>query len=458
MQGQSGGMEARSEVFLAAPYRTALNTRTLAVASATEQVAELLRQAVSQTGGIATAEPAYQWSTSEAPSTDSELRYGTLDDDLVPMSARPLLTLHLNQGFLSGEAAVPPESRKHFRILSAHAEYYDSTIAVLWIRAVVDNDRLEHDLMDAMDRRTTDLCARIVGAVQPLEFEMLSKLRSLAKELKCSELFLDDSESVVFADAPFVVGQRDAHSRLLWTSRVIHVAEIEQTDARAALEKWAGQSLDAGRAVSVSSNQLYPMYGNSVSVGPRPDLLSETLVRTWLPLLAGYALQDVLGASLRELFLTVSSSKYMSSSLMAKVDKTVSFLSYSRIEYYEFTHGLQGVRRSAAFTFLREWQFEERSQLLDKRQSALLGAVSSAVEARNRRYATLVEAALALIGGTALLDLALSLLSFARSGAAEEDSVPGLVDIAQWAGADLSLYVIMVGLGLLLLLVVRSRK
>ena len=52
----------------------------------------------------------------------------------------------------------------------------------------------------------------------------------------------------------------------------------------------------------------------------------------------------------------------------------------------------------------------------------------------------LVEAALTMIGGLALLDFAVNLLNFSRTPGLALDTLPGLVDIAQVISEDALLY------------------
>ena len=109
-------------------------------------------------------------------------------------------------------------------------------------------------------------------------------------------------------------------------------------------------------------------------------------------------------------------------------------------EYEDTMLGVQGLRRVTMRTYMQAWGFENLIKTIERRIASVDVLVHAALQRRNLRYTRLVEAALTMIGGLALLDFAVNLLNFSRTPGLALDTLPGLVDIAQVISEDALLY------------------
>lgn len=110
----------------------------------------------------------------------------------------------------------------------------------------------------------------------------------------------------------------------------------------------------------------------------------------------------------------------------------------------------QGLRRRVAEGLLESWEFDRLVARLDMRSDMVATLMANRKARLDRRYQTVIQAVLAIVGAVALLDLALSLVATALTnvdGLVGEWEF-GLLSLVRLVGADA---VVSIGLALFLL-------
>jgi hypothetical protein len=168
-------------------------------------------------------------------------------------------------------------------------------------------------------------------------------------------------------------------------------------------------------------------------------------------------LHDVLNKILKRDFLKVSQKRVASTKVIRAANRTRSFVEFLDNEFTDLILGLQGLRQATAKQYLEVWHYKTLVDSVQRRKKAVADAVDTAYKEKQGRYARIVEAVLAGIGGVAVLDFSINLFAFARQSKDADDPFWGLVDAARLLPVDLTLDLAIIFLLLVLILVAKKQ-
>lgn len=436
-----------------APFRTGINLNSLASMSSTSEVVARINSSLNAVqqflpGGIA-------WEVPWEKDSECELHYSELSEDLVPFSATPLLRLHISNDRMNSTAKefCSGEQIQVDSVDDCFIEYYDNTVAILFIDVKLSFTKEMSEGFHHLDKWSTNFCAALINQVSTYEKHIV---QSLTNKKNKHDIFLrPESFRVFFDQATQDEEAVDALHKMLWVTR-IYINEKEETNMEL-LEAWTQNADLESKGKLVGQARIAFCIGNSVA-------LSEITAKEYAALLSAmsictyfYVLHDVINRNLKAVFFSLSNGKSASISVITKVNKIRGHVEFIENEFSDVLLGLQGLRSKVANHLLDTWNYSDLVDSVGKKKRAVGKMVDFSLQEKQGRYARVVEAILAAIGGVAVLDFALNLFSFSSNSEIPQDSIPGLVDAVRHLPPDGALYFIIAVLISILFLVFSKR-
>lgn len=268
---------------------------------------------------------------------------------------------------------------------------------------------------------------------------------------------LTDAASAVLETARSAIGATGGMGRLAWVQRTLIT-----TDAALA-RRWTARAgtvhdvrLD-GYDDALDADALVLGWGDNALIGSMPSLRSEDV------LLAGLVDAQLLWTSAVELEQATSTAtrpllagdpgrhgRKAFSAAQSVLEEVAKDALRLHLAVDDWRSNAQGLRRRVAEGLLESWEFDRLVARLDMRSDMVATLMANRKARLDRRYQTVIQAVLAIVGAVALLDLALSLVATALTnvdGLVGEWEF-GLLSLVRLAGADA---VVTVGLALFIL-------
>ncbi|MCB1222137.1 hypothetical protein KDL30_15865 [bacterium] len=223
---------------------------------------------------------------------------------------------------------------------------------------------------------------------------------------------------------------------LPWVARLAIVVREEEI-----LEDWLRHRSRVRIRALASGAQLYAGWGNSAFVTQNSS--SGDLRR----LEAGFVDGQLLWSSLSHLsedstrlILELTNTNTASAEHRARVSFLSSSLVIHRLSYDEFVLDVQGDRRETAAGLLDSWGYNTAANRLERRISDIDRVLRQRSEEADKRYKSVVERVLEILGLLTVLDVVIGLLGLAYSGSVEtipgEANPTGLLDTVRALPAD----------------------
>ena len=388
--------------------------------------------------------------------SESNLHYSELSEDFIPLSATPLLRLHISSDFVKS-SIKKVDNGEHIRLDSTKdcfIEYYDNTVAILHISVEVTFTKDDNTGFHFLDKWSTALCARVIDKV--FAYERLIEKSLVSKNRGKREIFLKPESFRVFFDEGNQKNYKtDTLTKMLWVTR-IYIKDERKTNI-ALLERWTQQSDLDSKVKLIGSSKIAFCIGNSVIFSKVTDKEYSALISSMSICTYFYVLHDVINKNLKSVFVSLSSKQTISMTDISRVNKIRSHVEFIESEFSDVLLGLQGLRSNVATHLLDIWKYYDLVNSVKHRKETVGKMVDYLLQEKQGRYARVVEAILAAIGGVAILDFALNLFSFANNSEIQQDSIPGLLDMAKKLPPDGVLYAIIAILLGILFLVIRKK-
>lgn len=383
--------------------------------------------------------------------------FNHLGEDSTPLTILPLVTIHHP---ITDPFAVTPEGSSG-RITSVQLHLFDRSVGIVEVEVDLEPTTDNGSWMRHIDAWSHSLVQRLLSEAQgvvsaigtALTHATLPDGRKIARATNEESAYFD------------VAATKGTHGPM-WISRVLCLPASAFMDA--AVSEWThGQYVDQ-TPVAVGSGNGYFGIGNSVLGGNIDADTRKSVLRGLLLANELYAVVHILTHNQKSLFHALAEegetgflqrirtrkpdNALRATHTTATIRKTLDALEQ---EYEDALVGLQGVRRVVLSAYLQHWRFDLLMETCRKRVGSAQALIDDATAQRTRRYTSVVEAALVLIGSLTVVDFTLNLLTFSDTIASLDDGYPGLVDMARGAPPDLILNVL---LGFLVLLAVERLR
>jgi len=440
-----------------APFRTNITLDSLNAVVTPEPVAKTLASTIQSLQS--TMPVGFKWETQWARNNMGELHYSELSEDMLPLSATPILQLTISSDIIISHFVVPGDAIFQIaRVDHCFVDYYDNTIAIARIDITLKEPRNKSIFFSSIDRWSTEFCSSIIKLIKPVEKEIWNKL--LKNDQKENRgVFLSPGEFTVFFDRNVV--QEDAlneREEMLWVTRIfLNSSDLSKSDLSNLLENWTQQSNLSAKTIMVGHAHIAFCVGNSVVFDTLTDEEELAINKSLSLCTYFYVIYDVLNQNLRKLYLKISKDKLASASAINNLNITRSHIEFIENEFSDVLMGLQGLRKNVSSILLKTWSYADLVEAVQRKKSTVGKLVDFLLQNKQNRYNRLIESVLAAIGGVTLLDFTLNLFSFSNSTISMDDSIPGLVDAARHLSVDGTLYTIIIFLVFVLLLVIKKR-
>jgi hypothetical protein len=437
-----------------APFRTGINLNSLVCMNYISEVVACLSSSVSE---VQQSLPeGFSWEVAWAKDGENELHYSELSEDFIPLSATPLLRLHISIGQMNALVNEQDDSKsvQVQSIGACYIDYYDNTVAILFVDAELSFPKEEKEGFPLLDYWSTNWCSSVINQVG--QFEKRLQVVLMNQKINKQEIFLKPKSFRVFFDQGlYGKGGFDAIDKILWVTR-IYVKEKEET-SMALLEEWTQQADLESKARQVGKASIAFCIGNSVVLNEIRNkeyaaLMSAMSICTYF-----YVLHDVFNRNLKSVFISMASENNTTTSIISRTNKIRSHIEFIENEFSDVLLGLQGLRSEVATHLLNTWKYPELVKAVQRKKQTVGKMIDFSLQEKQGRYARVVEAILAAIGGVAVLDFALNLFTFTNNKELSRDSIPGLVDAAKHLPHDGVIYAILLILLSVLILVAKKR-
>lgn len=440
-----------------APFRTNINLNSLRAVDSSDLITETIETAVRVVNKNLSA--GFLWETPWSRLDDSELHYSELTEDRLPPSATPLLRL-----VIPGDVILSIQAQKntseHFKeteIRHCAIDYYDNTVGILCVdmtfKEIVDCEKF----FALIDKWSTTFCSSIIKHIKPIEENIRTVLTSGNDVLKNS-YFICPGKFNVFFDRNAINKENNAsveREEMLWVTRIL-ISTSEEQDYDV-LKTWTQAPNLLEIKAKIGNVSAAFCVGNSVVFG-EPSKMEEYALKTSLSVSTYfYVLYDVLNQNLRLIFLKVSTTKKVETSVVSNVNRTRGHIEFIENEFSDVLMGLQGLRNDICRLLLKTWRYSELVNAVERKKNSVEKVIDFIIKEKQNRYGRIIESILVAIGGVAILDFSLNLFSFSSDPELGEDSIPGLIDAAKYLSVDATLYIMIVFLLFVLLLVMKKR-
>lgn len=437
-----------------APFRTKINFNSIGLAENPSQLASTIARVMDfycsdPTPGV---DIKSIWFQPES----GQLHYASLNEDFLPSTVLPIYELNFKSCFVDENinAHHLPALLDVSSVGGCRVEYFDNTIAVLYVDVMFSESQSEADVFSALDKWSTDFCARLIDMVGPIEDKIFSLLVD-CDHRSGKRISLAQSEFNVFFDFKDEDLLVDGLGKMLWVTRVCHVPiDYEKAEI---LEKWTQKLSINSLREGVAGVKVFLSVGNNVIWGDLAGRDRVALFRSLSVALYFYVIYSVVNRNLRYLYIGVSNDKKNKINHFKKINQIRGYVDYIQGEMADVLMGLQGERKFLFVRFLDVWQFDFLKNSVNERKQSLSEQGDAFFREKQSRYARIVETILSAIGGVAILDFFVNLYWFSSEDEASEDRVVGLVDFASWAPLDVTLYVVIALLSIVLFLVLKKR-
>ena len=390
--------------------------------------------------------------TSSAEEKNSELRYRTLSDDNIPLSSLPLFSIYLQiDNILKGE--IPPFPTKiKYSIVNADVHYYDNSIGILATSIVIDDsDSINmNELFSNIDTWSVEFSQTIISCLRDIEdkaihFSSISRLR------KSRNALIHPDDMLIFDDVPSI----NHANNLLWVSRLACFSEPSKLMSNLSiLSNWTENQ--SARKLLISEAELSIHIGNSYLKNSLNDEDLECLLSSLNICNYWYAFFDVINANLYKKYAMLLGEKKVQHATQVKVERVYEHVLFMMNELSNFSSNIQGRRKHIVEEFFNCWEI---NNLLDRASSCinlLEKKITQVNQKKNERFNRIFEAILTAIGGIALLDFTLNLVSFSHNKEKPVDATTGLSDWVLLAPHDGIINILLIII--VILMIVAYRK
>ena len=361
--------------------------------------------------------------------------YRSIDEDALPSCVLPLFSVEWSRDQIDIIPIEGPPGVGVRKLESATLSYFDHTIGILELRLRMEGVINKKVFAESLDHWSFALATKWIERSNAVSDAIEQGLEGLV--LPKHSFFAP----IEIADAYFdrhSTNQTNPQRDLLWVSRAL-ILEAPPSDIEW-LRYWTQDQLDEADRVQIGDFNAALRVGNSVIFGPWNEVGDSAFTRALLLCNRFYAIAHVLSTNQR-----LTHARFLSEEIDPEYAGVLTTSIRSRLdllqhEYEDTMLGVQGLRRVTMRTYMQAWGFENLIKTIERRIASVDVLVHAALQRRNLRYTRLVEAALTMIGGLALLDFAVNLLNFSRTPGLALDTLPGLVDIAQVISEDALLY------------------
>jgi len=362
--------------------------------------------------------------------------YKRLDQDSIPSTLLPLLTINFFEKLQLEQITIPGCSNSRLQDASIHI--YDRTLGLLEL--TVDFDEISN--LSEFENNADDWTVLFVKSLldklhsfSQVCFKILIKPQANSRE----GIMQPANRKSCFFDV-YEPSCTSLNLSLMWVSRVIFTDS--PTIEKHPWENWTQGQISDRIEVSVGNQSGVLCVGNSVVFG-KLDFMAVNSIQKGLRLAnLIFSAVHVISKNLRTVhgdFIGSRIPAIHSAELTATIRNALDIVER---DYEDGMQGIQGGRRTVATNYLTVWSFEALLHTSHKRIGSLFSLTQELIVRRNARYSRLVELALSIIGGIALLDFSLNLMTFSRSPSSKEDGVFGLIDFVKEAPEDQLLFLL----------------
>ncbi len=374
---------------------------------------------------------------------NGELHYSSLEDDLIPLSAKPLFTFYLNPEILLTDVLKTlPTIGNPTKIHHCNIEYYNNTIAILKVDIEIINPENNSRLISLIDNWSTNLCSKIIFLIKDTEYVFHNLLTKTTSRNIAKGIFKTVGTFNVFIDRnnldPEKIKNRE---ELLWVTRVLF---CEPDNESSYLEDWTQQPLLSSKKVAIGKAQISFCIGNNVVFGSLTPQEERAFVTSLSVCSYFYSLYDVINMNLKNIFLKIFHIENTKLPFFKTVNQIRNHIVYIENEFSDVLRGLQGTSKLCTDNFLSTWEYDKLVDSVQRKKDAVGQAVDLAYKEKQNKNSRILEVVLAAIGGIAVLDFSINLIAFSKNEELSNDSIIGLVDAARIASADGMLYSLII--------------
>ena len=393
----------------------------------------------------------YFWQTFWHEHNSGELRYSELSEDYIPFSSTPICRLKIYEKHI-----IPIISdnlnQKLCEIESINdlfIDYYDNTIAILFIDVGLNFINDISEAFSKIDKFSVDFSCVVINQIKTLEHQLQAKLvsknESLFKKQKNFNIFFDRKNTSKDI--------QNGAKEILWVTRIFFNYDDISTSI---LEDWSQQTELNKKKIKIGQTKINFSVGNSIIHNKMTGKEFYSFITSLSTCMYFYVLYDVLNKNLKNLFNLLSTREKISLTLASQVNKFRNYLEFIDNEFSDFIIGLQGLRKLFANHFLEIWKYYDLVDLVHKKNNIVCKMLDYALMEKNNKYTRAIQAILAAIGAIAILDFTLNLFSFSNNAELSNDNITGFIDVARYLSPDLTLYVLIALIFVLIYTIVKK--
>lgn len=436
-----------------APFRTHINLDSVSAVDSFELITNILTEACESLANELPKEIVLssQWRSD----LNSSLHYSSLSEDNLPLTARPLIKMEITEFLRSYEHKNISEMFEQEIINESYVEFYDNTIAVLFVDISFKNIINQNTFLDYLDKWSTKYCSGLVRTIKTFEKKIQNKLTKLDLDYEIKN-FVPNGRFKVFFDRNLIdPAQVSLSDEMLWVTRIC--LEVECTSDLDIFSSWTENADLLESKIKLSSSSATFCVGNSLIFGKLAASEYSALKVSLSISTYFYVLYNVLNKNLRIMFLDISNSKKVSNSIITNINRTTSHIEFIENEFADVIMGLQGLRSKITNILLSTWNYLELIESVSKKKNGVEKNINFILQEKNSKYRRIVESILAGIGGISILDFALNLFTFSSKKIISNDSIPGLIDATKYLSIDGTIYAILLFLLVVFYLIMKKR-
>lgn len=438
-----------------APFRTNINLSSIEAVDASELIANIIKIAIRNTKS--NLGKGFSWKTPWVKTCNGELHYSELAEDYLPLSATPLLQLVISDNEMLSDLAssVKIMSVEEVLFKSCTVDYYDNTVGILNVDIVFNVNKYDQHFFSLIDKWSTKYCSLIIKIIKSFEIDMLSSLLVAGRKNE-SNSFINPGDFYVFFDRNNLEPKSLAKiEEMLWVTRIL----IKDSGSQCCeiLNNWTQQSSLSQRKKNIGNVDVAFCIGNSVIFGSLSNLEESALKASLSISTYFYVIYSIMNKNLRSIYLDLSKGQKVKISLISKASRIRTHIEFIENEFSDVLMGLQGLRSEISRLLLSTWNYSELVKAVQSKKNSVAKVVDSKLQEKQSRYARIIEAILAAIGGVAVLDFSLNLFSFSNNNKIDSNAIPGLVYSTKFFSVDAAIYCILLFLFIVFFSVIKKR-